>query len=123
MVQILVAEPDRPIRELIAGILTDFGHAVTACEDGAQAAARVAVGSIDVLVTDLVLRDGQGAALSRYCLARGIPTVTLTGHQFHIYRPERDRPPMLVEKPFRLDDLEGVVDAVALATASTRAAA
>ena len=30
---------------------------------------------------------------------------------------------MLVEKPFRLDDLEGVVDAVALATASTRAAA
>ena len=123
MVQILVAEPDRPIRELIAGILTDFGHAVTACEDGAQAAARLAVGSIDVLVTDLVLRDGQGATLSRHCLARGIPTVTLTGHQFHIYRPERDRPPMLVEKPFRLDDLEGVVDAVALATASTRAAA
>jgi len=123
MVQILVAEPDRPIRELIAGILTDFGHAVTACEDGAQAAARLAVGSIDVLVTDLVLCDGQGATLSRYCLARGIPTVTLTGHQFHIYQPARDRPPMLVEKPFRLDDLEGVVDAVALATASTRAAA
>jgi len=123
MVQILLAEPDRPIRELIAGILTDFGHDVTACEDGTQAAARLAVGPIDVVVTDLVLGDGEGATLSRHCLARGIPTVTLTGHQFQVYQAQRDRPPTLVEKPFRIDDLEGVVDAVALATASTRAAA
>src|SRR5215471_18202284 len=104
MAQILVAEPDRPIRELIAGILTDFGHAVTACEDGTQAAARLAIGPIDVVVTDLVLRDGIGATLSRHCVARGIPAVTLTGHQFHIYQPGRDRPPTLVEKPFRFDD-------------------
>jgi DNA-binding NtrC family response regulator len=123
MAQILLAEPDRPIRELIAGILTDFGHAVTACEDDTQAAARLAIGPIDVLVTDLVLRDGPGATLSRHCLACGIPTVTLTGHQFHLYQPEQDRPPILAEKPFRLDDLEGVVAAVALATGSARAAA
>ena len=123
MAQILLAEPDRPIRELIAGILTEFGHAVTACEDGTQAAARLAIGPIDVLVTDLVLGDDQGAMLSRHCLARGIPTVTLTGHEFHIYQPDRDRPPTLIDKPFRLADLESVVDAVALAAGSARAAA
>jgi CheY-like chemotaxis protein len=123
MAQILLAEPDRPIRDLIAGILTGFGHDVTACRDGTEAAARLAIGPIDVLVTDLVLDDEEGATLSRHCVARGIPTVTLTGHEFHIYQAEQDRPPMLVEKPFRFDDLQCVVDAVALASASTRVAA
>ena len=123
MAQILLAEPDRPIRDLIAGILTGFGHDVTACRDGTEAAARLAIGPIDVLVTDLVLDDEERATLSRHCVARGIPTVTLTGHEFHIYQAEQDRPPMLVEKPFRFDDLQCVVDAVALASASTRVAA
>ena len=123
MAQILLAEPDRPIRDLIAGILTDFGHDVTACRDSAEAAALLAIGPIDVLVTDLVLRDGAGSALSRHCVARGIPTITLTGRQFHINQATQDRPPTLVEKPFRFDDLQCVVDAVARACVSTRAAA
>jgi CheY-like chemotaxis protein len=123
MAQILLAEPDRPIRELIAGILTDFGHDVTACRDGAEATALLAIGPIDVLVTDLVLRDAEGATLSGHCLARGIPTVTLTGHEFHIDQAAQDRPPPLVEKPFRIDDLQSVLDAVAVYSGSTRAAA
>jgi two-component system cell cycle response regulator CpdR len=123
MAQILLAESDRRIREFIAGILTDFGHDVTACQDGAEAAALLAIESIDVLVTDLVLRDGEGSTLSRHCVARGIPTITLTGYEFRVDQAEQDRPPSLVEKPFRIDDLQCVLDAVALATGSTRAAA
>ena len=38
MAQILLAEPDRPIRDFITGILTEFGHDVTACQDCAEAA-------------------------------------------------------------------------------------
>ena len=71
MVQILLAESDRPIRQFMAGILTDFGHDVTVCQDGAEAAALLAIGPIDVLITDLVLRDGEGSTLSRHCAARG----------------------------------------------------
>ena len=123
MVQILLAESDRPIRQFMAGILTDFGHDVTVCQDGAEAAALLAIGKIDVLITDLVLGDGEGSTLSRHCAARGIPTITLTGYEFHIDPAEQDRPPPLVEKPFRLDDLQCVIDAVAVATGSTRAAA
>ena len=70
MAQILLAEPDRPIRDFIAGILTDFGHGVTACGDGCEAAALLATGPVDVLVTDLVLRDDEGSMLSRHCAAR-----------------------------------------------------
>jgi len=123
MAQILLAEPDRPIRDFIAGILMDFGHDVTACQNCTEAVALLADGPIEVLVTDLVLGDGKGSTLSRRCLARGIPTITLTGHQFRIDQAKQVRPPLLIEKPFRIDDLQNVVDAVAMATGSTRAAA
>ena len=59
MAQILVAESDRLIREFIAGILNDFGHDVTVCRDSTEAAAFLAIGSIDVVPTDLVLRSGE----------------------------------------------------------------
>jgi CheY-like chemotaxis protein len=123
MVQILLAESDKPIGQLIAGILTDFGYDVTVCQDGAEAAALLAIEPIDVLVTDLVLRDGEGSMLSGHCAARGIPTITLTGHEFHVDQPAQDRPPPLAEKPFRFDDLQSVLDAVAVYSVSTRAAA
>jgi two-component system, cell cycle response regulator CpdR len=123
MAHILVAETDTQIRKFIAGFLTDFGHDVTACGDGTEAVALLAVGRIEVLVTDLVLRSDEGSMLSRHCAARGIPTITLTGYEFHIDQAEQDRPPPLVEKPFRLDDLQCVIDAVAVAAGSTRAAA
>ena len=120
MAQILLAESDPQIREFIAGILADFGHDVTACEDGPQAAARLAVGSIDVLVTDLVLHHVEGCILSRRCAALGIPTITLTGREFHVDAAERDRPPSLLEKPFRFDDLQRVLDTVAMTSGATR---
>ena len=123
MVHILLAESDKPIRQFMAGILTDFGHDVTVCQDGAEAAALLAIGPIDVLITDLVLRDGEGSTLSRHCVARGIPAITLTGHEFHIDQAAQDRPAPLVEKPFRIDDLQSVLDAVAVYSESTRAAA
>ena len=121
MARILLAELDRRIREFIAGILADCGHDVTSCEDGSQAAASLAIGPIDVLVTDLVLRDGEGPQLSRQCAGLGIPTITLTGREFHVDQAEQDRPPPLVEKPFRFDDLQCVLDAVAMISGATRA--
>ena len=123
MAQILLAEPDRPIRDFIAGILTDFGHGVTSCGDGCEAAALLATGPVDVLVTDLVLRDDEGSMLSRHCAAYGIPTITLTGHEYHLDRPGQNRPPLLIDKPFRLDDLQCVIDAIAVSVSSTKAAA
>jgi CheY-like chemotaxis protein len=120
MAQILVAESDRLIRAFIAGILNDFGHDVTVCEDSAEATAVLAIGSIDVLLTDLVLRSGEGLRLSDDCAARGVPTITLTGHEFRSGQEERERPTPLLDKPFRFADLQCVIDAVALHSGSAR---
>jgi CheY-like chemotaxis protein len=119
MAQILLAESDRRIREFMAGILVDFGHDVTACEDAPQAAALVAAGSIDVLLTDLVLHDVDCRMVSTCCAALGIPTITLTGREFHLDQPELDRLIPLLEKPFRFDDLHRVLDAMATTSGAT----
>ena len=120
MAQILVAESDRSIREFIAGILNDFGHEVTVCEDSAEATAFLAIGSIDVVLTDLVLRRGEGSRLGNDCAARGVPTITLTGREFRPGQGERERPTPLLDKPFRFADLQCVLDAVALHSGSAR---
>lgn len=113
MARVLVAERDQRIRALIAGILREFGHEVAACADGAEATKRLAADPVDVVVSDLVLCRVEGVGLGRQWAALGIPTITLTGREFHADQPPRDRPAPLVDKPFRFTDLLTVVNAVA----------
>jgi DNA-binding NtrC family response regulator len=110
MAHILLTEPDRAIREFIAGILNEFGHHVVACENIIEAEVWLATAQIDVLVTDLVLRGEKGVMLSRRCSALGIPTVTLSGGDF--LPGQVSRPPPLLEKPFRFSDLQRVLNAI-----------
>jgi two-component system cell cycle response regulator CpdR len=112
MARILLAEPDRAIREFIAGILTEFGHGVIACENLIEASVWVATTQFDVLITDIVPRGEEGALLSRSCAALAIRMVTLTGREFHAGEGEAARPPTLIEKPFRFSDLQRVLDAI-----------
>jgi hypothetical protein len=72
----------------------------------------MATSSIDVLVTDMVLRGDQGLLLSKHCADLGIPTTTLTGREFRADQPEGDHPTPLLEKPFRFSDLQHVLNAV-----------
>lgn len=113
MTRILVAEPDRRIREFMAGILADCGHAVEACANCEEASASLGAGSVDVVVTDLVLSRGQGTVFGQNCAALGIPLITLSGREYEPNRRPADRPPPLLEKPFRFADLRSVLDAVA----------
>ena len=118
MARILLTEPDRAIREFIAGILSEFGHDVVASKNTVEAEVWLATSPFDVLITDLVLRGEPGITLSRSCSALGIPAVTLTGRDF---LPDQvSRPPPLLEKPFRFSDLQRVLTAID--TARTAAA-
>jgi DNA-binding NtrC family response regulator len=112
MARILVAEADRAIRGFIAGILTEVGHDVQACGNGIEASVWLASSAIDVLVTDMVLHGSQGLLLSKHCADLGIPTITLTGREFHADEPQGERPLALLEKPFRFSDLQRVLNAV-----------
>ena len=113
MALVLLAESDRRIRDFIAGILIDCGHAVEVCADGEEAAATLTIKGVDVVVTDLVLSLGQGSALRQNCAALGIPTITLSGCEFRPGQAAAKPLPILLEKPFRFGDLQSVLDAVA----------
>jgi len=72
-------------------------------------------------VTDLVLQEETGSRLSSNCKVRGIPTITLTGQEFHPDRAGQDCPMPLLDKPFRFDDLERVLEAVVAHSRSAQA--
>src|SRR5271170_2983780 len=92
MARVLLAESDGRIRDFIAGILIDCGHAVEVCADGIEAAASLTTKGVDVVVTDLVLSLGQGNALRQNCAALGIPTITLTGCELRPNQAAAKRP-------------------------------
>ncbi len=121
MTRILVAEPDRRIRDFIAGILVDCGHAVEACADAAEALESLAAGPVDVIVTDLMLRRGKCAAFTHNCPVLGIPMITLSGREFEPGQQVTQPPSPLLEKPFRFADLQSVLHAVALRSRSALA--
>ncbi len=121
MARILLAESDRRIREFIAGILADCGHAVELCSDGIEATASLAAMAVDVVVSDLVLGFGPDAGLGQNCAALGIPAITLSGREFRQGQAAEEQPPVLIEKPFRFADLHCVLDAVAARCGSVAA--
>jgi two-component system CheB/CheR fusion protein len=82
---ILVVDDDPEIRDLLALILSDDGHAVASAADGVSELALVAGGSVRpaLLLTDYNLPNGMdGLAVTeqlRRLLGAGLPSIVLTG--------------------------------------------
>jgi DNA-binding NtrC family response regulator len=109
MARILLIEPDRSLRNFIAGILADLGHEVAACRNVGESRDRLSRGAFDVLATDLVLGDRADQVVAA---AADVKILTLSGRHF---RPEVDLSEgaaRLHEKPFRFDDLQTLAAAI-----------
>ncbi len=57
---ILVADDARDLQALVAGWLTEAGHAVCSAFSGREIAAHVEREAFDVVVTDILMPDGDG---------------------------------------------------------------
>jgi two-component system, NtrC family, nitrogen regulation response regulator GlnG len=110
MARILVVEPDRRLRQFIAGILADFGHRVEQCDDARTAGRWLDRAEFDVMATDLVLADGDGVAFPS--VAAGLPVLTFSGRRFRPDDAKHERPARLRDKPFRFADLTALVSAI-----------
>jgi CheY-like chemotaxis protein len=58
--QILVADDARDLQALIAGWLEEAGHSVTAAFSGREIAVHIERQAFDVVVTDILMPDGDG---------------------------------------------------------------
>jgi len=77
MKRILVVDDEQSMRELLAIMLKKDGFDVVAAESRTQAAAVLARGPVDLIVTDVKLPDGDGIEILRHVKAAAPETVVI----------------------------------------------
>ena len=86
--RILVVDDEPSMRELLAIMLKKEGFEVVTAESRAMAAAVLAQGPVDLVITDVRLPDGDGIEILRHVKAASPETV---GHRDDRLRHHRDR--------------------------------
>ena len=77
MKRVLVVDDEQSMRELLAIMLRKDGFDVVAAESRAQAAAVLARGPVDLIVTDVKLPDGDGIEILRHVKSAAPDTVVI----------------------------------------------
>lgn len=107
---ILIVEDDAGLREVLAGLFAERGHAVIEAGHGEEACRVVTTRSFDLVVLDILLPGRSGLQVLRALRtrARETPVVVLTGYPDH---PDTRAaltlgPVQLLRKPLRPRDLD-----------------
>jgi CheY-like chemotaxis protein len=111
---VLLVEDDGAGRAVAARVLRAAGYAVVEAPRGEEALRRVQGGEpVDVVLTDLVLPDLDGAELAARLRAvrSGLAVVFMSGYAGDARAREQvlDRSATFVQKPFTPDELLGAI--------------
>jgi len=107
---VLLAEDEESVRELVRETLEAKGYKIFECESGEDALHMAAghVGTIDMLITDLVMRGMTGGELAKRLRAvrPGIKVLYLSGYTEEVIAPSMLEPGCaFLQKPFTLQML------------------
>jgi CheY-like chemotaxis protein len=58
--RILIVDDDAAVRQVLQSILETAGHSVESATNGREAMNRIALGGIDLIITDLVMPEQEG---------------------------------------------------------------
>ncbi|MGH7374547.1 MAG: response regulator, partial [Candidatus Rokuibacteriota bacterium] len=101
------------VRAAVLDALTAVGHRVEAVEDATTALARLAQGGIDVVVTDLALRDRSGLQLAAAVKERSrhaaVVLLTGWGRRLHEERLRESGVDVMLVKPTQPDRVRSAV--------------
>jgi DNA-binding NtrC family response regulator len=110
---VLVVEEEEGIRTAVLDALMAVGHRVEAAPDADAALTRLGQGGIDVVVTDLALRDRSGLQLASAVKKRspGTAVVLLTGwgRRLHEERLRDAGVDVMLVKPVQADRVRAAV--------------
>ncbi len=113
MSRIMVVDDEKSMRELLAIMLRKEGYEVVTVEGRAQAAAVLASQVLDMVITDVRLRDGDGIEILRHVKAASPQTVvvvmTAFGTSETAVAARKLGAEAYVLKPFDVDELRIVV--------------
>jgi CheY-like chemotaxis protein len=109
--RILIAEDERPIRELLVALLADEGYQVAAVPDGDAALAALAAGRYDLVLSNVTMPRLGGNELAQALRAdpalRGIPLILMSAAGAHVVPPVPHA--AYIPKPFDLGHLLATV--------------
>ena len=116
MANILLAEDDLSMREILARALRRAGHEVEPVGDGLEAMSHIAGTPFDLLLADVVMPGLDGIVLARRAAKEqpGIKVMFITGFAAVALkaRDESPRGARVLSKPFHLKDLVEEVGAM-----------
>ncbi len=115
MARVLVVDEDPWTQRMVSAVLSHAGHEVELAADGWEALIRSGQATPDLVITDVKLPSTDGWAFAATLRSRrdtaDVPIIFLAGFSSDrtpgdSFRPDHDQ---LLEKPFRLEQLETVV--------------
>jgi CheY-like chemotaxis protein len=115
---ILVVEDDRELQELYAEMLRDVGCEIVPAYDGGEALEKLRTSTPDLIILDLLLDEVEGDTVFETVKAepsyRDIPVIVATVLSIERCQHLLDQDPrtLFLRKPFRREDLVGVVGRV-----------
>jgi len=120
--RVLLVESDELLAVLFDLALCEAGYVVTRARTGAEALSRLAAGgaAIDLVVTDIALRDGpDGWQVARRARAvtPDMPVIYMTGARADEWRPQHVPLGVLLLKPFPVHQLVEIAGALLSAKA------
>ena len=114
MADILIAEDELPIANLIQMSLKDAGHRCTCAYDGARAADLIEINRYDIILLDIMLPEINGFELLEYIRPMGTPVIFITarGSVEDKIKGLRLGADDYIAKPFQIGELLARIDAV-----------
>jgi CheY-like chemotaxis protein len=117
MSKVLLVDDDMSVRVALRQILSDLGHEVTEASDGAEAIAQISNGSIDLVLTDLLMPGTDGFEAIRH-LRKKAPQIRLiamsggglVGPSVFLDLAEQLGAVTTLLKPFSKSDLETAIN-------------
>jgi DNA-binding NtrC family response regulator len=115
---ILVVEDHGGVRRVVRDVLREAGYEVAVVGSLSQGKLLLAKGGFALVISNVVLPDGDGAELVDLAADLGIKTLLITGYEESVRQLEGGPTPLLV-KPFHNEELlDAVAKLIGLRTAS-----
>jgi CheY-like chemotaxis protein len=108
--KVLIADDDRTVRSLLAGMLLDMGHQVVEAENGVEAVELCARESPDIVILDFLMPKLSGIDALKAMRQRGLtmPALLLTAISDSSLRAMEgfEAPDAILGKPFKRRTIE-----------------
>ncbi len=112
MVEILLIEDDDFFRERLRDRLQEKGFDVTEAAGGKDGLERFAQSRPDLVLTDIVMADGEGieAVITFHRIAPDVPIITMSGNPQYLDHSRKLGATDALLKPFTIDELISCIE-------------